>query len=66
MTKTRSYAIIAVLIGAALMALAAYVSIAPVDLTKAWAVGIVDLRTLGFVLGLGAFVFGTVAGLLGK
>jgi hypothetical protein len=64
--KTQSYATIVALVGAALVAFCAYAFSAPVDMSNAITASLVDLRTCGFLLGLGAVVGGAIFGLCAK
>ena len=66
MNKAQSYSIIVALSGAALMAFCVYAFSAPIDMSNAVAASLIDLRTCGFLLGLGAAVGGAIYGLCAK
>lgn len=65
-SKGQLRAIIVALGGAALMAFCAYAFSAPLDLSNATAVSLLNLRTCGFLLGLSAAVGGTIFGLCAR
>ena len=66
MSKALSRAIIVALSGAALMAFCAYAFSAPLDLSNATAVSLLNLRTCGFLLGLSTAVGGAIFGLCAR
>ena len=64
MNKAQSYAIIVAVIGAALVAFCAYAFTAPVDMSNAMTTNLINLRTCGFLLGLGVAVGGLLSAFL--